>query len=52
MHDRRLCVTVLTGFLGAGKTILLSYIRANRKGMKAWRDLPDPLPDWSAMQTA
>jgi G3E family GTPase len=32
--DNRLPVTVLSGFLGAGKTILLNRVLSNREGMK------------------
>lgn len=32
--DRRLPVTVLSGFLGAGKATLLNHILNNRDGMK------------------
>lgn len=32
-EDRRLPVTVLSGFLGAGKTSLLDHILQNRDGL-------------------
>ena len=32
--DRRLPVTVLSGFLGAGKTTLMNHILANREGRR------------------
>ena len=32
--DRKLPVTVLSGFLGAGKTSLLNHVLANREGMR------------------
>ena len=32
--ENRLPVTVLSGFLGAGKTIVLSHILNNRQGKK------------------
>ncbi|MES2950319.1 MAG: GTP-binding protein [Pseudomonadota bacterium] len=34
MIDQRLPVTVLSGFLGAGKTSLLNHILANRQGLR------------------
>jgi G3E family GTPase len=34
MTNRRLPVTVLSGFLGAGKTTLRSHILANREGLR------------------
>jgi G3E family GTPase len=34
MVNRKLPVTVLSGFLGAGKTIVLNYLLANREGMR------------------
>jgi G3E family GTPase len=33
-NDRRLPVTVLSGFLGAGKTALLNHVLANRDGLR------------------
>ncbi len=33
-HDTRLPVTVLSGFLGAGKTMLLNHVLANRDGLR------------------
>ena len=33
-HERRLPVTVLSGFLGAGKTTVLSHVLNNREGKK------------------
>ncbi|KUO17486.1 GTP-binding protein [Streptomyces dysideae] len=33
-YDRRLPVTVLSGFLGAGKTALLNHVLANREGLR------------------
>ncbi|MFM8706363.1 MAG: GTP-binding protein, partial [Planctomycetia bacterium] len=32
--DRRLPVTVLSGFLGAGKTTRLNHVLANREGLR------------------
>lgn len=32
--DSRLPVTVLSGFLGAGKTALLNHVLSNREGRK------------------
>ena len=37
--DRRLPVTVLSGFLGAGKTTLMNHILNNREGRKALTEL-------------
>ena len=34
MTNQRLLVTVLSAFLGAGKTILLNHILAKREGMR------------------
>ena len=34
MNDKRLPVTVLSGFLGAGKTTVLNHILANREGLR------------------
>lgn len=31
---KQIPVTVLSGFLGAGKTTVLNYVLANRKGLK------------------
>jgi G3E family GTPase len=33
-HDGRLPVTVLTGFLGAGKTTILNHVLRNREGLR------------------
>lgn len=41
--DRRLPVTVLSGFLGAGKTRLLSHVLNIRQGR---RGMADPFPRW------
>ena len=52
----KLPVTVLSGFLGAGKTPVLSHILNNRdnkeveeevlKGKAYWKTLKDPFPEW------
>ncbi len=34
MNQKKLAVTVLSGFLGAGKTTVLSHILNNRQGKK------------------
>jgi len=34
LHNNKLPVTVLSGFLGAGKTTVLSHILNNRQGKK------------------
>jgi hypothetical protein len=40
MGSRKLPVTVLSGFLGAGKTTVLNHVPT------AWRRFADPLPRW------
>ncbi|MGX1202623.1 G3E family GTPase [Marinobacter sp. MBR-105] len=44
--DSRLPVTVLSGFLGAGKTTALNHILTNRAGKEFWQTLNDPFPAW------
>jgi|GEM_PF-6028706 len=41
---KRLPVTVLSGFLGAGKTTMLNHILQNREGPEYWEQLTDPFP--------
>jgi G3E family GTPase len=45
MMQKKLPVTVLSGFLGAGKTTVLNHI-LNNKGRAEWSTLPDPFPSW------
>ena len=42
----KLPVTVLSGFLGAGKTTVLSNVLNNRQGKKYWAKFSDPFPEW------
>lgn len=46
MKNEKLPVTVLSGFLGAGKTTVLSHVLNNRQGKKYWQTLVDPFPIW------
>lgn len=53
IYKPKLPVTVLSGFLGAGKTTVLSHILDNRqddndliKGQAYWKSLRDPFSEW------
>ena len=55
--SNRLPVTVLSGFLGAGKTTVLSHILNclvseddMLKGEEFWTSLEDPFPPWQEIQ--
>jgi Ni2+-binding GTPase involved in maturation of urease and hydrogenase len=66
MADARRPVTVLSGFLGTGKTTLLNHVLANREGRpldtclvgddrfapEDWAHLPDPFPARGARAAA
>jgi len=66
-HDTRLPVSVLSGFLDAGKTTLLNHILANREDLREdWLPeveklaaigrfdyrLTDPFPSWERTESA